>query len=221
MGTTRTIDSNVISKMRDEGGLRRESFRLKADFAGVYAVNNVRAYKNGGEENNAFTVECTGENGTENISGFAFANARVLTDAKIEAKPIKDAVYKSEDIKDHLANAVFMNSLFEDDADYVIPEKIKIIGAAVNVDEDDKPLIPLSRYKYYNQCLRHHRTVVGEKEAFMSRDEFTAYLKDMTESRPSGVPETVKNLTLPESMKEDDMTNWSYTLLLADLSKDE
>jgi hypothetical protein len=114
---------------------------------------------------------------------------------------------------------VLFNTLFADNANFDFPDTLNIIGASVIKDEvTKKPMIPLRRYKYYQQCLNHHREIIKEPTAFMTREEFAAYLKVTGENRPVGVPAEVKDLTLPSTVKADDMSNWTFTLLFADIA---
>ncbi|MCK5017779.1 MAG: hypothetical protein KAS32_12010, partial [Candidatus Peribacteraceae bacterium] len=182
-------------------------------------VKNVREFKSrGADENNNFVVECKAPNGLANISGFQIGNARMLKEG-IKAKSIEGAegVYTQESIKDILSNSVLFNTLIIDDQPLKLPDELNVVGAFVNMDADEKPLIALRRYKGYNQCLNHHRTLVGDDETFMSRDDFKSYLGITGEGRPAGIPDNLKTLTLNAGLDATDMSLWSFNLLLEDV----
>lgn len=218
----RQIKSEIIESMRENGWLQADWFQLKNGFNTTYEVKNVRDTKSRGSKVvDSFTLECKSELGHANISGSAFANARVLDNAAIDAESVAefDGVYNEEDIQDSINNAIRMNSRFEEGEEYSIPKKIKIVGVGVRMGEDGNPEVPMSRYEHYQKVLAHHRKVVGDDEAFMRREEFADYLAATGDDRPAGVPETATKMQLPKGIKADDPRNWRTTLLLADVSE--
>lgn len=220
---SRKLNVVLIDAMRDNNAFRTDGFSLREGFAGDYQVEKVAPFKSrrakNGEADN-FTVTCKSPKGIALLSGFQIANARILATDVLKAAPVKAGVWYQDEIKDEINQSVVFNSLFKDNTDYEFPATLKIVGASVIRDEATKqPMIPMRRYKYYQQCLNHHRNVVKDPEAFMTREEFAAYLKVTGENRPLGVPEEVKIPTLSATTKADDMGNWSFTLLLADVAQ--
>lgn len=218
MAKSKKLEGKVIKAMRENRLFRTEAFRLGKGFVGDYEVLNVRTFhtpQNEGDAIDNFTLECKSENRIANISGYQIANARVLSDKKIKADTIdgKEGVYKREDVADEIASSVPFHTKMEDGG-FEFSDKLTVVGAFVNVDENNKPLIPMSRYKGYAAVLKHHQTEIGDPEAFMTREEFKGYLESDVEIK--GVPATLKTLELAGSLKEDDEAAWSFTLMLAD-----
>jgi len=218
---TRELNSNVITLMRDKGWLRTEGFALRVGFAGVFEVKNVREYKSvndntAGKIDN-FTLECKAPNGLANLSGYQISNARIIDMSKIDKEPVegKPDIFYRDEIQDIIANSVPFHTKFEDDETFAFEETLYVVGAMVTRDEETKkPLIPLRRYKYYNQIVNHHRLEMGDDEAFVSRQEFRDYLAGS--AKIAGIPEDQKKMTLSGTTKADDESAWSFILLIAD-----
>ena len=216
----RTISSAVIDAMRASGWLRSDGYSLKEGFTGVYTIEDVVETKTrASKELNNFTLHCNGAGRKIIMPGSILANSRIVSSADFTAKSVKDAtdVFFSEEVEEVIADSVIFNEGEQMDEDYVFPASFKIVGAVVNKNEDtDKPTMPLRKYKHYNQVLRHHRKVTEDKDAFITKDLFKEYLEG---GEVAGV--TDSELSVVSSVNEDDMKHWNFTLLVADLSKDE
>jgi len=213
------VSSDLTSVMRDKGVFRTEGYQLREGFVGTYEVNKIVPFKSrGSEKADNFRVSCKAPNGVAELTGIQVGNARIVAKDSIKATPVmgKAGIFFQDEIQDAIANSVLFNTLIDSENDFPFPEKLHVVGAAVIKGEDNKPLIPMRRYKHYQQALIHHREVVKDEKAFMTRDEFQAYLKATGEARPAGIPENYKVPELVSSVKADDMANWSFTLLLAD-----
>jgi hypothetical protein len=218
---SKSLAASVITTMRANGLLRTDGFSLREGFVGEYTVDKVTPFKarEKSESDDNFRVECTTSKGKANLSGFQVANARVFPSADLKAAQIAKApgVYTAESLKEEIASSILFNSKFEADVEFPFPAKLKVIGAMVNTDESGAPLIPLRRYKHYNAVLKHHQKEVNDATAFMTREEFAGYLKVQGEKRPAGVPADYVKPALSGNLKADDMSLWSFTLLLTDL----
>lgn len=226
---TRTISGAILAAMRAAGWLRTDGYRLKDGFNGDITIDDVKATKTqGADSDNNFRIVAKNDKGTFSIPGAVIANARWLPEedaTKVKAvegtAKGKSAIWMREEIEDHLqASQVFNEAKGMDDDDFEFPEKLHIVGALVDEDPDVEgyPRFPLRAFKYYNQVLRHHRKVTGEKNVFMTRDEFKAYIEAEAD-RPKGVPENYKELALLDSIDKDEAKNWQFTLLVKDVAE--
>ena len=218
----RTLSGLVIAAMRAAGWLRNDGYRLKDGFNKILTINEVKESKTrGAKEMNNFRIMGTTEDGPVSLPGSIIANARLVADTNIEAGAVVEGVWYREAIADVMQGSqVFNEAKGMDEDDFEFPEKLQIVGAVVDEDPDveGSPRFPLRSFKYYNQVLRHHRKITGEDDAFMTRDEFKGYIEAETD-RPKGVPESYKELELLDSIKKNDMRNWQFTLLLADVTE--
>lgn len=214
----KTLSNKVVATMRENGWLRSEGFALREGFAGKFEILNVRTFKtNDSTKIDNFTLECEAPNGKANLSGYQVANARVIESDEIEVEGVagKKNIYDRESIKDIIASSVPLHSKFEDNVDYTFEQDLNVVGAMVILDETTKkPLIPMRRYKYYTQVLNHHRKIVEDSKAFMSRQDFRDYLS--SEEAITGVPAETKEMVLGGNAKDTDESIWSFTLLVAD-----
>ena len=221
MSKTRILSAVIIAAMRDAGWLRNDGYRLKEGFNKVLTIEDVKESKTrGAKENNNFRIIGETEDGPVTIPGGILANARLLpADTVIEDDGVKPGVWYRDELEGVLVSSqVFNEAKGMDGGDFEFPEKIEIVGAMVDEDPDvkDSPRFPLRSFKHYNTVLRHHRKLVGDDTAFMTRDEFKAYI-EASEDRPKGVPESYTELELVDSIDKDDMRNWQFTLLIKDV----
>jgi hypothetical protein len=225
---TNQLDATLVKTMRKNGLLRTEGFGLFDGFIGEYEIRNIRPFKSRSasddDDVDNFAVDVkTPIGGSASISGFQISNARLLK-GDFDGKTINEdakGIYFQDEVSDKLQDSVLFNSQYDDDEGFNFPNKLEVVGAVVIKDEDSgKPAIPLRRYKHYSQVLRHHRKVTQEPNAFLTRDDFKSYLKMSGDNRPVGLPEDYKKPELANSVKADDMSNWTFTLLVKDTNEE-
>lgn len=215
------IASEILDAMRKKGQFRTEGFSLRPGFAGKYTITGVRPFKTrNSDEEDAFTVVAEGPSGVANIPGFTFVNARIMKDDKVKAKSIKEGenVFFQDEIEEELSNSVIYNTMIDNEDDHIFKKEFKVVGASVFRDETTKkPLIALRRYKHYNPVLRHHRAIMQDDAAFMTRDEFKSYVAAEGDARPEGIPADYNEIALNAGLDADNMGLWSHTLLITDI----
>jgi hypothetical protein len=211
--------------MRAAGWLRTDGFRLTEGFAGTFDVKDVKETKtrDSNVENNFRVVVGNDTVKSISIPGSIIANARLLPKAEIEGTHVAGA--ENVFMRDEIADVLNQSQIWHEakgvaDEDFEFPEKITIVGAMVDEDPDveGSPRFPLRSFKHYNAVLKHHRELMGDETAFLTRDEFKEYITLTGDDRPAGVPESYTALELNESIKPGEMRNWQFTLLLADAS---
>lgn len=213
------ISGQLVKVLREKGWLRTAGFALKAGFAGVFDVIKLRPFasQNAEDKNKVdnFTLECTSPIGMANLSGYQVSNMRIIKD-EIKAEPVagKAGIFFEDEISEVIANSVPFHSKFDDSEGFEFGDKLNIVGASVRKGEDGKPLIPLRRYRYYQNVSNHHQAKMGNKEAYVTRQEFMDYLAGDEEI--AGVPADATTMTLAGGNKADDESLWSFTLLVKD-----
>ena len=215
------LDKRVVAAMRDRGAFRNDGYALKDGFAGDYKIEKTVPFKSrGSEANDNYSIHCKTQKGMAVLSAGILGNARLISDVNLlqgkspVAATAKD-IYFAEDVRDVIESSVVFNSVI-DDNEPVLPDEFKVVGAIVTKDAEGKPTIPLRRYRYYNQVLKHHRKELGDEAAFMTREEFANYLTVEGDKRPAGIPETYNAPQLVAGVKVDDPASWTFTLLVAD-----
>jgi len=225
----RFLSGAVIAAMMQAGWLRSGGFRLFDGFNKELEIAQVKETKTrDAESNNNFRI--LGKIGDKSVSipGSILANALLVPDemaTKLKDKTDKfykdkSGVFNADDVVEFTAGApVWNEAQGMNDQGYEFPEKVEIVGAIVNEDPDidESPRMPLRNFKYYNTVRRFHLQETGDDEAFLTRDEFKEYIT-RTDNRPPGVPAEYTKLELLESIDKDDMRNWSFTLVVADVA---
>jgi hypothetical protein len=207
--------------MRDKNKLYTTPYRLHDGFNTELTIKEIIPMRSpDSTEDDSFRLKGVTDKGNVTFYDSMIVNAFVIGTTEIKPEPISEGVWMRDAIQDVLQTAqLFHESQGMNEENYTFPEKLQIVGAVVDPDPDleGHPKVPLRAFKYYNKVLKHHRTLLGDKYAFLTRDEFKEYISSEATERPAGVPESYTELALVDSYDLNEPRNWSFTLMFADV----
>jgi len=212
----RTISSEVMNHVMTF--VPQDGMKLTDDILNkTYTVTGVRELEFGKAKSFVVTAE-DDKGAVVNLSAGLLKRARVLgkSTAKIRTpyKGTQNCIPRSQ------AEEIWNSSTYfhqtgegmKKNEDFVIPEKLTLRCAVLGESrESGQLLINPALYKGYNKVVAEYQ----KRDAFPTWDDFKAELQK-TEDRIAGLPASMTEPTLYDWVKEGEVSNYRYTLILSD-----